>query len=166
MSFVIIGIVTIIVCWKLGDWRHWKQYYSTILYLMIGDLAADFLLSNIPLFAFGPLAEKSPTIDIIIMLLLYPSTVILYLTFYPKPFGKQVVYILMWVGIYTAFEIIADLTGGFCYYNGWNLLYSILFDLGMFSLLALHYKKPLFVWPISAALCFLLLWWFRIPLST
>lgn len=165
MTFAIIGAASIIACWKWGDWRHWKLYYPTILYMLIGDFVVDILMNAKPLFGFGAFIEKFPILDIVVMLLLYPSTVILYLTHYPKPAGKQALYILLWVGIYVAAEIAANATKGFCYHNGWNIWYSALFDMVMFPLLALHYKKPLLVWPISAILCFALIWWFRIPLS-
>lgn len=165
MSFAVMGIAGIAVCWKWGDWRHWRLYYPTILYLLVGDLVSDVVLYNDLLWAFGTFIEQYPVLDICVMLLLYPSTVILYLSFYPKTAGKQAGYILMWVGIYTLAEWIAAVTGGFCYHSAWNIWYSLAFNMIMFPLLRLHYKKPLLVWPISAALCFLLLWWFGIPLA-
>lgn len=165
MSFALMGLASIVVCWKWGDWRHWEKYYPTILYLMIGDSVSDLLLFDHGLWAYGTFVEKYPALDICIMVLLYPSTVILFFTFYPKVKIKQVGYILLWVGIYTAMEFIAGKTKGFCYHNGWNIWYSLLFNMFMFPLLRLHFKKPLLVWPLSAALCFLLLWWFRIPLA-
>ena len=165
MTFAIFGIIGIIACWRLGDWRNWKLYYPTILYLLIGDLVADYVLLCRPLFTFGKFIESYPVADIAVMLLLYPGTVILYLAHYPKERMKQALYILLWIAIYVAAELIARVTGGYSHYNGWNIWYSILVDTGMFPLLALHHKKPLLVWPISAVLCFALLWWFRIPLD-
>jgi hypothetical protein len=38
------------------------------------------------------------------------------------------------------------------------ILFSIVFNLIMFPLIRLHYKKPLWVWPISAALACLVVW--------
>jgi hypothetical protein len=165
MSFALIGIAGILICWKWGDWRHWSLYYPTILYLLIGDLVSDYLLCSHPLFGFGEFIEQYAVLDVCVMLLLYPATVILFLSFYPEPQGKQALYILMWVAIYTAAEWIASKTGGFCYHDGWTIWYSLVFNMVMFPLLRLHYKKPLWVWPISAALCFAFLWWFRIPLA-
>jgi hypothetical protein len=164
MSFALIGLISIAVCWKWGDWRRWERYYPTILYLLIGDLVSDYLLYGNSLWAFGSFVEKFPVLDICITLLLYPTTVILYLSFYPGGLMKQALYVLMWAGIYTLAEWIACHTGGFCYHDGWNIWYSLIFNMLMFPLLRLHFKKPLLVWPISAALCFLFLWWFRIPL--
>ena len=164
MAFAITGVLGILACWKYGDWRHWRQYYPTILYVLIGDFVSDFLLCNKPLFSFGDFVQQRPVLDIAIMMLLYPCTVILYLSFYPNTLKKRILYILLWTGIFIAIEIVALLTGGCSYYNGWNIWYSVLLDLIMFTMLALHYEKPLLVWPISAALAFLVLWWFRIPL--
>lgn len=164
MAFAIFGIISIIACLKWGDWRHWQLYYPTVLYILIGDLVTDYLLYGKGLWAFCNATEKYPALDMTVMLLIYPSTVILFLSHYPKPPGRQALYILMWAGMYITVEALANALGGFLYHNGWNLWYSLIFDLSMFPLLILHHRKPLFVWPISAVLCFALLWWFRVPL--
>lgn len=163
MAFALFGVISIAACWKWSDWRNWRLYYPTVLYLLVGDLTADFLLYGKPLFSFGEFIEKYPVLDLTTMVLIYPATVLLYLSHLPKTTVKLVLYILMWAVIYMVMEFIAQFTGGYCHHNGWNIWYSLGFDLLMFPLLALHFKKPLLVWPISAVLCFLLLWWFRIP---
>jgi hypothetical protein len=163
MCFAALGIIGIILCWKSGAWKDWKLYYSTILYFMVGDSIADLLLYNNMLWTYGSLIDKSAVLDISIMVLLYPSTVILYLAYYPNKAGKQYLYILLWVAIYSLTEYIACLIDGFSYHNHWSIWYSVLFNFLMFPLLRLHYKKPLLVWPISAALAFTVLWWFQIP---
>lgn len=165
MTFALFGVLGIAVCWKWGDWRHWEKYYPTVLYLLIGDFTVDLLMYNKPLWGFGKFIECYQVLDIVVMLLIYPATVILYLTWYPMAMGRQALYILLWIGIYTAIEFISYVTDSFCYHNGWNIWFSVLFNAGMFPLLTLHYKKPLLVWPISVVLCFLVLWWFRIPFA-
>jgi hypothetical protein len=165
MAYVIASFLGIAVCWKRGDWKHWNLYYPTILYAYIGNLVYDVLTYNHPLWTFGLLAYNYPIIDLGIMALLYPVTVMLYLHRFPDTRPRQLLYIAAWVAGYTALEIVAHLTGGITYHNGWNLLYSIGFNLCMFPLIRLHYSKPLLVWPISAALAFAVLWWFGIPLS-
>jgi hypothetical protein len=164
MSFAILSAIGAFACWKWGDWRNWKEYYSTIQYVYIGSIAYDFLCYGKILWAMGEWSLKFPFIDLFIMALYCPSTVILFLTFYPKKALFQLLYIALWVLINVAVELIAYLTGGIVYLNGWNLAYSAGFDLLMFPLIILHYKKPLLVWPISAILAFVMIWWFRIPL--
>lgn len=165
MTFALFGIITIFVCWKWGAWRNWKEYYSTILYVLVGDFVADYLLYNKPLWHFSQLTMNYPVLDISTMLICYPATVILYLYFFPKTIGKQALYMLMWIGIYSTLEAVGCLLGDFIHHNGWNIWYSIVFNVIMFPMIRLHYKKPLWVWPISALLCFGLLWWFSIPLA-
>jgi hypothetical protein len=167
MSFILIGIVSIIICYKWGNWRSWKEYYSTILYFVIGDFVYITLTQTKPLWNLGEMLDQFPIFQIIFMIMLYPSTTILFLTFYPSSpsLSKQAFYILLWVCIFTGIEAIACLTGGFKYSNGWNLCYSFLFDLLMFPLLRLHFKKTLLVWPISVVLALVFVLWFKIPLS-
>lgn len=165
MSFAIISAIGIGICWKWGNWRNWREYYPTILFVFLANLAYVLLTDDKPLWTFGMLSYRYPFVNLIIMVLLYPGTVILYLTFYPKAWQKQIVYILLWVVIYLAVEVAAYFTRGFEYFNGWTVYYSFIFNLIMFPLIRLHYKKPLLAWPISAILAIIVIWWFRIPLS-
>lgn len=162
-----IGLASIVVCWKWGNWRNWKEYYPTILYFLVGNLVYIVITQYKPLWNFGEIFRQFPILDIIFMLSIYPSTTILFLSFYPFSTSpkKQALYIVFWVALFTLLEYIAYLTGGFGYTNGWNIGYSTLFNFLMFPLLRLHIKKPLLVWPVSALLAFLLLFWFRIPLA-
>lgn len=166
MSFLLFGIVSIIICWKFGNWKNWREYYSTILFFSIGNLVYIVLAGMKPLWNLGEPLGHNPIFEIIFILCLYPSTTILFLTFYPddKSLKKQGLYIFLWVCIYVIIEFLASITGGFAYENGWNIYYSILFDFLMFPLLRLHFKKPLLVWPVSALLAFVLTIWFKIPL--
>lgn len=165
MTFAAFGIVCTIICWRNGDWKKWKEYYPTILYFYIGDLVVDYLSVHKQLWAFNGLSGELAILDLAIMALIYPSTTILFLSHYPTKVSKQIRHITLWVGIYTALELTGTLIGDFEHFNGWNMYYSILFNMIMFPLLRLHYKKPLWVWPISIALAFIVLWWFGIPLT-
>lgn len=166
MSYAIIGIIGILVAWKWGEWRNWKEYYSTILYFMISDKIFDVLTQPKVLWYYGEFLGHYPFFDVTVAVLLYPATVILFFTFYPKVASKikQGAYFLLWVFVYSFLEYVASITGGFAYNNGWNLLYSVFFNVVMFPLLYLHYKKPMLVWPISAVLAFLFLYLLKIPL--
>lgn len=164
MSYLVESAVITAVCIISGKWKKWREYYPTILYVIIGNLVCELFFYHHPLWAFGSISYDMPVIDIIVMVLLFPATVILFLAYYPKIIYQQILYILLWVAIFILKEVIACLSGGFMYLNGWTLYYSLLFDLTMFPLIRLHYKKPLAVWPVSAALAFLMIWWFRLPL--
>ena len=165
MSFIILIIISIFLCWKYGDWKNWRLYYPTILYMVIGNLTCDILVCRNPLWSYTINSLNHIYADLLVTSLIYPCTIILFLTYYPKLIKKQVAYILLWVFIYSSVEYIATILGGFSYSNGWTIKWSILFNCIMFPLLYLHYKRPLWVWPISMALAFLVLYIFKIPLT-
>lgn len=165
MSYALLAIIGNVVCWRLKYWKNWKEYYPTILFVYVGNLIYDVLTHSRPLWSFGNLIFKYPILDLMVMALLYPATVILYLSHYPSGFYKQVLYVLMWSAIFDVSELVAWCTNGFDYYNGWTIIYSIIFNLIMFPVIRLHHKKPLFVWPICGAMAMLIIWWFRIPLA-
>ncbi|WP_226668258.1 CBO0543 family protein [Metabacillus litoralis] len=153
----IYGFIYIFAAWKWGDWRNWRLYYPTILFFVNGDLLYHFLLfDHFPLWRFNPVSidEKngitSVHISLIIMMIKYPCTILIYLGNFPKgKLSKQFLYITFWVMIYATNEIITHLLGGIKHYNGWNEWWSISFDVVMFSVLALHHYKPVISWILS-----------------
>lgn len=44
MFRVIIIFSYVAICYIFGGWKKWREYYSTILYVIIGDLAYNFVL--------------------------------------------------------------------------------------------------------------------------
>ncbi|SHH77473.1 hypothetical protein SAMN02745823_00963 [Sporobacter termitidis DSM 10068] len=165
MVFSIFALLSVVLCWKGGGWRRWKEYYPTMLYFYIGDLACDILMYNRPLWAFGQFSFNYPFLDLIITAFLYPSTTILFLTYFPEKRRRQPLYLLLWAGIYSSVELIGYLVGDFKYFNSWNIGYSVLFNLVMFPMLRLHYKHQLLVWPVSTALAFAMVLIFKVNLA-
>jgi len=165
IGLIILIIISSFLGWKYGDWKNWKLYYPTILYMIIGDISCDILTYRWPLWSYNIMFLNHISTDLLVIIFLYPSTIILFLTYYPKLIKKQMAYILLWVFIYSLVEYISSVLDGFSYSNGWTLGWSILFNCIMFPLLYLHYKKPLWVWPISMALALLVLYIFKIPLD-
>jgi hypothetical protein len=164
MIFSAFAAICVIVCWKTGIWRNWKEYYPTILYFFIGSLTYGFLFSQKPLWAFNIFFYHYPFMEISLTAILYSGTVILFLSYFPNNRRMQIPYLLLCAAIYTVTEGFSFLIGDFIYFNGWNLFYSALFNLAMFPLLWLHSKKPLLIWPISTILAFAVIWLFQIPL--
>lgn len=165
IGLIILIIISIFSCWKYGDWKNWRLYYPTILYLIIGDIACEIVTYRMPLWSYTINLENIYS-DFLVTAFIYPCTVILFLTYYPKLIKKQVIYILYWTLIFSLAEYTAFILGWFSYSNGWTIGWSILFNCIMFPLLYLHYKRPLWVWPISLALTFIVLYIFKIPLDS
>ena len=165
MSFAYFAVLSVILCWKWGNWRNWKEFYPTIIYIIMGNLAYMVLTQSKPLWKEGGILGQYPCLAISSMVVLYASTVILYLTFLPRMHSmkKRLAYIALWIVIYSVMELISFLTGQFYYYNGWRFIYSVIFNMFMFPLLLLHHHKPLLAWPISAVLAYALMSLFDIP---
>jgi hypothetical protein len=47
---IIGSFLWILATWKWGDWRNWKKYQSTILYMIVFSLLFDVLTYNHSLF--------------------------------------------------------------------------------------------------------------------
>jgi hypothetical protein len=165
MVFLAFTVVMVIVCRQSGKWKNWKEYYSTILYLFIGDVVCDQLVYNKPLWSLNQLSYLYPILDIGLSAVLYPCTVILFLSYYPASKKKQITYYLLWVFLYSGVEFISFCFGDFLYFNGWNICYSVIFNAVMFPMIRLHYKRPIITWPISTVLALIFIFLFRIPLA-
>lgn len=163
MYFAITAILINIATAKWGDWRNWKQYYPTILFFIIGNQTYELLAYRTPLWEYTDLFGDYMVLLVGIMLLLFPGTVILFLSLFPKKKIAQVLYVLGWAVSFALVEYLSIQLQVFGHYRGWSMYYTLAHNVLMFSMLRLHYKRPLLAWPISFLLAFLVLWHFRLP---
>jgi hypothetical protein len=154
------------IAWKWGDWRNWKLYYPTILFFIVGNFSYGLLTYNYPLWEFESLLLKTTGSTFLITIVAFPATILIFLPHYPKGKVKQILYILLWVLTYTLIEIVSHKLGFFSYHNGWNIWWSVLFNLIMFPLLRLHHKKPPLAWSVSIIMGLTILIYFKVPFSS
>ncbi|KUO74447.1 MAG: hypothetical protein APF81_14550 [Desulfosporosinus sp. BRH_c37] len=167
---IILSLLSILIAWKWGDWRNWKLYYSTILYMILGDLTYIILSSNKPLWEYESRIISGDFAEFLTAIVVFPCTCLIYFELYSKVIkAKRIAYIpflfLFSSSIYSAIEWLSFRMGAFSYHNGWNIWWSFGFNCIMFPLLLLHYKKPLLVWPISIAFAFLMINYFHLPFT-
>lgn len=149
MIYIIILIISVFLCYKYGDWKNWNKYHSTFLFFIIGVLVYDLLTYNKPLWTYVSTYTSHTIISLIIAFIIFPCTVLIYIPHYPKLIKNQILYVLMWVFIYTAVEVLVYALGNLRYSNGWNTYYSAILNIIMFLLLSLHYKKPILAYMIA-----------------
>lgn len=167
MLLLIVLIFSLVIAWKIGDWRHWKLYYSTILYWVIGDITFNFLSYNKPLWSYHSAFLNHTSIDLLIAVVVFPCTLLVFLPYFPENgLSKKIRYLLLWVFIYSGVEWLACYLGYFSHHNGWNIYWSIGIDFLMFIFLRVHFKNPLLVVIPSMALAYLTLFVFDIPFSS
>jgi len=160
-----INLLFILASWKWGNWSRWRHYHATMLYVAICDLLYLFLTANHQLWSYvpEPFLKHYALTEALYALVMLPATVLIFLSRLPAKPLKQAGHCLLWVGILFTIECVLLSTGRFRHLNGWSLYWSLGFDLVMFPMLILHYKKPLLAYLVSAAIVVYLLWQFEIP---
>ncbi|EKN65732.1 hypothetical protein BABA_19106 [Neobacillus bataviensis LMG 21833] len=152
---IVYGAIFIFSAIKWGDWKNWHNYYPTFLFLMVGDLVYQFLFFKHSMWEYVPFGnDKSwathTHVALLIMLIKYPVTVCIFLGHMSKELWKKIINILFWTMVYTINEFVDLKIGAMVHKNGWNLGWSAFFSFVMFSVLAVHYKKPALAWILSA----------------
>lgn len=154
-----------------GKWKNFSEYYPTILYFIICSLIYDILFRNYPLWRFELLPplhnilSSHSLISLAVTFTAFPATALMYLGYYPKN-SRGFLYILLWAFIYIIIEVIGCSQNAITYHNGWNLGWSFLFNILAFSLLRVHYKKPLLAWAVSPVFIILISVLFRLPVDS
>ncbi|GAA0329617.1 hypothetical protein GCM10008967_20130 [Bacillus carboniphilus] len=154
---IVLGLAYIFFAWKWGDWKNWRFYYPTILFFITGDLLYQFLFHDYSMWEFVPVGKDKELnlththITLMILSIKYPATILIFLGNFPSSRVKQIGFIGIWVLIYTANEWFTMSNGGIIHQHGWNMKWSILFNIVMFTILAVHRKRPLIAWSFSIA---------------
>lgn len=163
---IIVSLLIVFAAWKWGDWKNWRLYYPTILFFIATNFLASVLTFNYPLWEYESPLLKTTLSDILIALVFFPATILLYLPYFPKGLTKGALYVFLWVIIYTITEIVSHRLGYFSYHHNWNIWWSILFNLVMFPILLLHHKSPPRAWLLSVIVTIAILIHFEIPFSS
>lgn len=141
--------------WRWGDWRHWRDYYPTMLFVTTVNFSASYISYHHPLWIFNPgaLVSSETVIEVISTFVVMPATVFTYLSNFPAASrARQGAYVLLWVAVFAALETADTLIGGISYANGWTLVHSYVFDGAMFLIMFLHHRQPLLGWLATLAL--------------
>ncbi|MEH7416075.1 hypothetical protein V7266_12400 [Neobacillus drentensis] len=163
----IIGVSTwILAGLKWGDWKNFSKYYGTILYFILGDVLYYYLSYNHRLWSLAPTWPiKSEFVCLTGEFIVFTSTILIFLGRYPCSRFISLWWTALWVVIYTANEWILLKTDTIKYYHGWTILDSFLFNILLFCLLRLHYKKPSFTFVISIPISIILIYLYSIPVN-
>lgn len=156
----IFAIGFLLAAWKWGDWKNWKVYYPTYLFLTALSFISDFIMYNHSLWFYCPSPNfpNHTAVALFYAFTIYPATVLLFLSRYPtESYIKQAVYIAFWVTLYSAMEAVSLIVGIGSYYNGWTLWWSILVNIVLFIGLRVHFSNPLLAWIMGALFSILVL---------
>jgi hypothetical protein len=165
MTLIIIAIIFAGLCYKWGDWKNWKLYYSTFIFNFVGVLTENIIRDVKMLWEIHGSFWNDTTADYFISCFIFPSIIILFLSNYPKGIIRQIRHFLIFQTCLCSLEYIAYLNKGIFYYNGWSFIWSVFLYVGMFPLLRLHFRHPLLGWLALFVLVGGGLFYFKIPLN-
>lgn len=168
MIRIITLLLFVVVTYKFSDWKNWKRYHTSILFLIIGDLLYNVLTYNFPMWELRSFLGGHIINALFLTFILFPCTALLYLTYFPykKKIHFRILYIFLWVFLYSFIELIGTFWGGIVYFNGWNLLWSCFFNMLLFSILPIHHKRPLLAYGLSAIVVVSFMIYFHVPISS
>jgi len=145
MYLVLVVMVFLIFGYFLVDWKTWKEYYPTVQFYIICNLLYNFIFYNHTLWAYKPKSSwlNHTIIDLTFSFIIIPIIIMIYLRFFPVKTKNRVLYISIWFALFTIVEFVFQKKGLFIYSNGWSLFNSAIFNVIMFLILGIHYKRPL-----------------------
>jgi hypothetical protein len=165
---LMIAAFTLIAAWRWGDWKNWQLYYPTILFMIVGNFLYNVLTYHYPIWMYkdSTFFPNHTTADIFNSFVLFPAVILIFLPHYPKEsMIKKVKYLALWITVFVSVEWFLGYLGYFSYYNGWTLGWSFLFNVGMFMILRIHFKRPLLAWAISVFVILFLVIYFDVPIE-
>ena len=155
---MVLPFIYIICTWRFADWRNWRKYYPTILFIISVDFFISVLMYEYPLWTFrGSLIITNHTIaDFFLTFIMFPNLTLLYLSLYPyqSHLPKQALYIGSWFIFEVMMEYLFRSANLISYTHGWNYGWSCVVWLFLFIGLRLHHTRPLWAW-VRFALCVL-----------
>lgn len=167
MYLLLVIAVYVVFAYFFVDWKNWRSYYPTVQYFIICNLLYNFIFYNHTLWRYKAVTVdwlNHTFIDIAFSFIIVPIAIMIYLRFFPKG-KKQYLYISLWIVYFTIIEFLFYKKGLFVYENNWNVLWSGLFNIILFTMVRLHYKSPLKALLVSIPLIVVLLLLFHPSLS-
>jgi hypothetical protein len=155
---IAINLWAFIASLRWGDWKNINTYYTTILYMIIGNLIYFYLYGEDTLWNFLPdRSDKFDTLrEMLYMFVAFPCSILIYLSNFPAKSIGKVLHIIKWIVIYSGLEWVGSHFGFVDYDSGWNQWWSVGFNCIMFPMLFLHLKKPYIALLISVLIVIVL----------
>ena len=159
MGYIIISIflqviqpilfIIAVILWS--DWRNWRKYYPTILFMICLNFFSGILTYQHSLWQYERsfILPNHTLTDFLLSFVIFPASVLIFLSNYPVKGLYKIFYITAWVVMFSLTEYIAVFFKIGTYHNGWSFLWSVAFNCVMFPILRLHHSRPIWAWVLS-----------------
>ncbi len=163
---VTIAILTIIASLIWGNWKQWRDYHASMLFIATAGLLYEYIVKDYRLWKFHPdLLYGHDMTVLVYALITMPVSILLFLSHFPERWSYRLMYILLWSGIYIVIEWILNVFGRISYSNGWKFWHSFIFDIALFSIISLHQYKPFRAYILSIFIIIFLIVYFKVPFA-
>ncbi|HEX3031753.1 MAG TPA: CBO0543 family protein [Bacillota bacterium] len=163
--FVAIIAITIVLALIYADWSNWRKYHATMLVFTTGNLFYNFVYHDHLLWRFRPQITNHHIMEIIYSFTVFPLTALMFLSNFPQGLLRQIRYVAMYVLIYFGAEFLLFKLHRIGYSYGWNIWWSLAWNVMMFPCFILHHKKPELAYIFVFALMFVMNWLFPYTLK-
>ncbi|MDP4083143.1 MAG: CBO0543 family protein [Bacillota bacterium] len=167
MHILLAAFLGVIGIFKI-DWRNWRLYHTTVLYMVCCNLLYNVLCVDKYLWKYhADFLIQHKTTELIYSFFILPLTALLFLSNFPHTEGhmsKKIWYILKWIFISLAVETIYVKLGRLELMNGYKFWMEPFFYLAMYFMLKLHQSRPLLTYGLSIVIIAILLRAFHIPI--
>lgn len=167
MHLLLAVIVGIAVFFK-ADWRNWRVFHPTLFYISYCNLLYDIICKKHYLWKYHPDFLLNHIItDIVYSIWILPCTVLLYISNYPnqESFKKKLIYILKWIILSLAVELVFLKMGRLLLLNGYKFWMEPFFYFLMYTMVRLHHSRPIMTYGFSAIIIMFFIWVFHVPIS-
>ncbi|QSO50491.1 hypothetical protein JZ785_16330 [Alicyclobacillus curvatus] len=165
MTIILFSLLFLTVFFVTRSHRYLERYYDTVLYISLisvvyGLICIDFAMWHFPVWwIFTDHASL-----LFQAVVLFPSTTVVFLRYFPRSRGLIAPYFLLFVIAYVVMEWMMLKLGQIRYAHGWSLGWSTLVVVLMFLMMWLHEKSKKLTWVFTFIVITWLVTWFDVPL--
>lgn len=153
-----ITIWALLAALRWADWKRWREFLPTIYYMVFSNFFYQYIAHTLyHLWKNESNFLNELVIDSLYSFIVFPCTVMLFLSNHPNPSQKRWLHYVKWIAIYSALEWIGQLFGFISYHHGWSWYWSLLFNCVMFPMLRLHHQRPLWALGMTPFIIWILL---------
>lgn len=167
MLHIAIYAWVLFAAWRWADFKNWKHYHTTMLYMSVSGLIYSLLANDQSFYLWRyPTTDvlSAELTDFIYCVLMYPLIVLLFLSRFPESTPRQFLRMLKFVVIFDVLEFIGLEFGAINHDHGWDMAWSTWFNAVTFCMLRIHHEAPLVAYILSAIVIAYLLFHFQVPL--
>ncbi len=148
---LLLGSVIAVCVWKWADLRNWRKYQPTMLFVALANLLYNFVYHDHLLWRYSPgVLYYYQICEMYHAFIIMPAMALLFLTKYPDNFKGQILRTAKYIAVFITTEALFYHLGIIVYNYGWNLWWSLAWNTAMLPIWALHHKRPLLAYGVSA----------------